>query len=74
MTLTFQLIQVYKVPKAPAAAPAPDPVAELKAQLDRATAMQNQGPGSGQTMLEQQLQRTLTLIHEVEGVVGVRRA
>lgn len=28
---------------------------ELKAQLDRATAMQNQGPGSGQTMLEQQL-------------------
>lgn len=29
---------------------------ELKAQLDRATAMQNQGPGSGQTMLEQQLQ------------------
>jgi hypothetical protein len=29
---------------------------ELKAQLDRATSMQNQGPGSGQTMLEQQLQ------------------
>lgn len=33
---------------------------ELKAQLDRATALQNQGPGSGQTMLENQLQTSPT--------------